>query len=460
MAPERSKKLLPTQPPIDQNLLEFHFPEVREKKLSNDLTLLIIEKPFLPKVYIRLGMNFGTKNDPSDKSGLFQLLASSLKKGTAYRNYYQLVDRIEQVGGELDTTVNEDFFIIYGEFLRDHLEDGLDILSELVLHPAFPEEEVEKERLKQLADLENEKSSPEFLAHRRMERALFFPHPYSTHRSPESLQNISRQDLLKFQQLSFTPEHSYLVIAGRIKEAEAVQLAEQKFSGWKRTGWKVSPLPQPAVSSENRIHLVHRPQSQQSNILLGNLLFSRQHPDFERTLVVNKILGGGATSRLFMNLREQKGYTYGAYSNLETYRESGAFMANAEVRSEVTAAAIQAFLEEFQKIQQQPVPRQELEDAKRFLVGIFPLQNETSSSIGALALKQQLYQLGENYWNRYLTAISEVKAVEVLEMANRWIRPREMTMVVVGDADVLLSQLSSLGKLKIFDAEDRPLDHP
>jgi len=459
MGPRKVKKILSGQPPIDQKLLKFHFPEVREKKLSNQLTLLVIEKPLLPKVYIRLGMNFGTRDDPPDKSGLLQLLASSLKKGTSQHNYYQLVDRIEQVGGELDTTVNEDFFIIYGEFLRDHLVDGLDILSELLFQPVFPEGEVEKERLKQLADLENEKSSPEFLAHRRIEKALYAPHPYGSHRSPESLQNISRKDLLQFQQMSFTPEHSYLVMAGRIKAAEAVELAEQKFSSWKSTNWQGSLLPQPVVSSEKQIQLVHRPQSQQSNILLGNLLFSRQHPDFEKTLVVNKILGGGATGRLFMNLREEKGYTYGAYSNLETYRDSGAFMANAEVRSEVTAAAIQTFLEEFHKIQQQLVSRKELNDAKRFLVGIFPLQNETSSSIAALALKQQLYQLGKDYWNRYLSAISRVTATDVKEMAECWIRPREMTMVVVGDADVLLPQLSSLGKIDTFDADDRPQDH-
>jgi len=446
------------KPPIDEKLLEFHFPAVQERKLANGLTLLIIEKPQLPKVYIRLGMDFGTKNDPPEKSGLLQLLASSLKKGTANLSYYQLVDKIEQVGGELDTTVNEDFFIIYGEFLRDHLEDGLSILRDLLFYPAFPEEEVEKERLKQLADLENEKSSPEFLAHRRIEKALYNPHPYSSHRTPESLQNISRADLIKFQQDSFTPEHSFLVLAGRINEAEALQLAEKQFSSWKQTGWKADSLPAPDAIPKNEIHLVHRPQSQQTNILLGNLLFSRRHPDFEKALVVNKILGGGATGRLFMHLREEKGFTYGAYSNLETYQETGAFIANAEVRPEVTVEALQAFLEEFQKIQQQPVPRQELDDAKRFLVGIFPLQNETSSSIAALALKQQLYQLGEDYWNRYLTGISKVSETEVLEIANRWIRPQEITMVVVGDAGRLYSQLSSLGKVKVFDTEDRPLD--
>jgi zinc protease len=446
------------KPPIDEKLLEFHFPAVLEKKLSNGLTLLIIEKPQLPKVYIRLGMDFGTKNDPLEKSGLLQLLASSLKKGTANASYYQLVDKIEQVGGELDTTVNEDFFIIYGEFLRDHLEDGLGILGDLLFYPVFPAEEVEKERLKQLADLENEKSSPEFLAHRRMDKALYHPHPYASHRSSESLQNISRADLIRFQQDSFTPEHSCLVLAGRINGTEALHLAEKYFSGWKRTDWKPYSLPVPDAIPENEIYLVHRPQSQQTNILLGNQLFSRRHPDFEKVLVMNKILGGGATGRLFMHLREKKGFTYGAYSNLETYQESGAFLANAEVRSEVTVAALQAFLEEFQKIQQQPVPQQELQDAKRFLVGIFPLQNETPSSIAALALKQRLYQLGKDYWNHYLAAISRVSAPEVMETAKHWIRPLEITTVVVGDADRLFSQLSALGKVKVFDVEDQPLD--
>ncbi len=446
------------KPPIDERILEFHFPALQEKRLSNGLTLLLIEKPRLPRVYLRLGLEVGTKHDPADKSGLWQLLASTLKKGTIHQNYYQLVDRIEQVGGELDVSVNEDFFIIYGEFLQDYFGEGLEILRELVMHPIFPPAEVEKERFKQLSDLENEKSSPEFLAHRRLEKVLYAPHPYSSHRTMHTIQNIGRDDLIKNHQLFFTPENCCLVIAGKFDSSEAIRLVEEKFSDWKSSGWSPESFPVPSGIIAREIHFIHRPQSQQCNILLGNRLFSRRHSDFEKMLVVNKIVGGGASSRLFLHLREEKGYTYGAYSNLETYGDCGAFVASAEVRPEVTTAAIEALHEELQKIQREAVPRRELENARRFLTGIFPLQNETPASIAGLALKQKLYRLGENYWNHYLIKISQVNEQDILEMANRWIRLPEMVTVVVGDADQLVNSLSTLGKVKIFDLEDQLLN--
>ncbi len=446
------------KPPIDETILEFRFPVLQEKSLSNGLTLLLIEKPQLPKVYLRLGLPVGTKHDPSDKSGLWQLVASTLKKGTRHQDYYHLVDRIEQVGGELDVMVNEDFFILYGEFLQEHLEEGLDVLRELVLYPLFPPMEVDKEKFKQLSDLENEKSSPEFLAHRRLEKALYAPHPYASHRTSQSIQNVGRDDLIKHHQLAFTPEDSYLVIAGKFDQSRTIRLVEKKLSDWTSSGWKPKAFPAPSAVIASEIHLVHRPQSQQVNILAGNRLFNRRHPDFEKMLVLNKIVGGGASSRLFLHLREEKGYTYGAYSNLETYGDSGAFVASAEVRTEVTIAAIEALQEELQKIQQETVPRNELENARRFLMGIFPLQNETPASIAGLALKQKLYGLGENYWNQYLKKISQVNEQDISEMANRWINLKEMITVVVGDAEQLLSSLTQLGKVKIFDTDDRQLD--
>jgi predicted Zn-dependent peptidase len=173
--------------------------------------------------------------------------------------------------------------------------------------------------------------------------------------------------------------------------------------------------------------------------------------------VLNKILGGSGSGRLFLNLREEKGYTYGAYSTLNTYRESGAFLANAEVRTEVTVPALEAFHEEFERIKNEPVEAEELESAKRYLRGIFPLQNETASSIAALALRQKLYDLGENYWNRYIEQVGQVTAGDIQEMAGNYIRQDQMYTVLVGDAEKLGKSLQALGEVTIFDLEDHRL---
>ena len=169
---------------------------------------------------------------------------------------------------------------------------------------------------------------------------------------------------------------------------------------------------------------------------------------------MNKILGGGGSGRLFMNLREEKGYTYGAYSSLLTRKDSGAFMANAEVRNDVTLPAIEAFHEEFSRIKNEKVDSDELKNAKRFLRGIFPLQNETPSSIASLALKQRLFELGEDYWNHYLREIGEVTATDVQKTASTFLQETTDVTVIVGDADRLLPSLEPLGEMSVYDLED------
>ncbi len=443
------------EPPVDAQLLEFHFPDVQQQRLATGLNILLIKRSSLPKVYVRLGLDLGTKHESQDKAGLTQLLANSVKKGTASRNYREIIDSIEQVGGELDTMVNEDFFVISGEFLKDHLDVGLEIIRDMVLNPTFPEAEVEKERIRQIADLENEKSSPEYLASRRMEKALFSPHPYSIHKTLESLQNISRNDLIQMQRRRFYPSGSYLVLAGDISVNNSVEMVKEYFNDWNVPAPELKSVNEPAEMKKTAIHIVNRPQSEQSNILMGNILFPRRHSDFEKTLVMNKILGGGGSGRLFLNLREEKGFTYGAYSSLQSHKDTGAFIANAEVRTEVTADAIRAFQDEFRRIKNEPVNEKEVQNATRYLLGIFPLQNETASSIAALALNQRLFGLGDNYWNRYVDQIKTVTPHDIREMAQKYIQEDRMIMVIVGDAGKLKDQLAGFGDISVFDLEDK-----
>lgn len=442
------------QPPIDAHLLEFHFPEVQQYRMKTGLTVLFIRRSNLPKIYIRLGIDLGTRYESQAKAGLMQLLASSVKKGTTSRSYRDIVDSIEQVGGELDTSVNEDFFVISAEFLEEHLEIGLEIIRDMVIHPSFPEEEVEKERIRQIADLENEKSSPDYLASRRMDKGLFSPHPYCIHRTVASMKNITREDLFRMQKQQFYPSGAYLVLAGDISDNKMIEKVERYFKDWRVKEPDLKSFKKPAKVKKSVIHIVNRRQSEQSNILLGNILFPRRHPDFEKMLVMNKILGGGGSGRLFLNLREEKGYTYGAYSSLQTHKDAGAFIANAEVRSEVTADAIRAFQDEFRRIKNEQVTDKELQEATRYLLGIFPLQNETASSIAVLALKQRLFGLGEDYWTRYVEKIKRVTPQDIREMAQKYIQEDRMLMVIVGDAAKLTDQLADMGEIRIFDLED------
>jgi zinc protease len=426
--------------------------------LNNGLNLCVIERPHFPKIFIRFGMNFGMKNEDPLKCGLVSLLSNTLKKGTKSKNYREIVDTIEGLGGELDSTVNEDFFIIYGEFLKDNLKIGLELLGDIMFNANFPNDEIEKERSKLLADLENEKSSPEFLANRRFDNALFSPHPYSHYKTNKSIEGLSRSDLQNFYNHYFAATNSYLVLGGDISESEAIELSEKYFGEWQKVDIEFQKFQMPVLREQPEVCLVNRPGSPQSNILLGNLLFHRGHSDFEKTLVMNKILGGGGSGRLFLHLREEKGYTYGAYSHLQTYKDTGALVANAEVRNDVTGETIHAFLEQFEKLQNQMVGSDELANAKRFLRGIFPLQNETPSSIAALTLKQYLYNLETDYWDHYLRKIDNVDTSDVQDMARNYINLDALTIIVVGDAELLFNKLSEFGEIVVYDLEDQQVN--
>ncbi len=442
-------------PPIDKNLIDFNFPEIKRRTLPNGLTLLMISRSGLPKVSIRIGFNFGVKNDPPEKAGLTELIEAVIKKGTKNRTYSDIVEAVDMVGGELDAMVNRDFFFTYGEFLSEYLNTGLELMSDIILNPVFPKAELEKERMKLIANLENEKSSPNFLAKRRMNRALFNVHPYSKYKTVQSLQKIIQADLIDFHKKYFLPQNAVIVLAGNITESKALQLTEKYFREWKTRPAAPEKFEQPNVASKPMIYLVNRPDSEQSNILLGNLLFPRNNSKYEEMLVMNKILGGGGSGRLFMYLREEKGYTYGAYSTVQALKEAGGWFANAEVRNEVTADALRGFFELFKKIKTDLVEEDELANAKRYIMGVFPLQNETPASIAALALQQQLYNLADNYWDKYIKFVNKVDREAVRNAAIQFINEEQMIVVVVGDAKQLKDQLSEFGEVKIMDSEDQ-----
>ncbi len=445
------------KPPIDDRLITFRFPQIEEVVLENGLTVLIIEHPKIPKVYFRLGTLMGERHDPDGQEGSMELLASLIKKGTRQRSYTAIVEQVDYMGGELEAVVRRDFFYLYGEFLAEYADQGLAILADVAQSPIFPEEELEKERQKMLADLENEKSSPAFLANRKFNEVLFTPHPYARYKTAESIQRIQRETLLTLHKQYLVPNNSFLVIAGNITRKDALALAEHHFGSWQRRSLPELTAPPPQPPQQRSVFLVDRPNSEQSNILIGNLLFPRTHPDYEKALVMNKILGGGASGRLFLYLREEKGYTYGAYSSIRTYREHGAFSANAEVRTEVTADAIAGFFEQFEKIRNEQVSETDLKNAKRYLIGVFPLQNETPSSIAALALQQKLYGLPADYWNQYLARIDAVTPEDVQEMARKYLTVNAMAIIVVGDAARVQESLTTFGPVATFDVENQPI---
>ena len=443
--------------PIDDNLIEFRFPQFQKEVLSNGLTILVLEDQKLPKVYFRLGVDFGTKNDPLHKEGSVELITTTLKKGTINRSYHEIVEEVDFTGGYLDVDASNDFFYVSGNFLKEYSDIGFQLMSDIVLNPAFHAEEIEKERKKIIANIENEKSSPSFLAQRRLRKIIYSPHPYASSKTLESVDGISREVTLNLYKEFVTPSNAYLVITGDISLDQAAELTTTHFGQWQKNKEKLHlnfELQKP--DSTKKVFLLNRPNSEQSTILLGTLLFDRKNPEFEKVQVMNKILGGGSSGRLFMTLREEKGYTYGAYSNMSCFKDTGGWQASAEVRTEVTADALDTFFEIFESMHK-PVTDDELKNAKRYLIGSFPIRNETPASVASLELQRRLYQLPEDYWNSHLKKTDQVSKTEIREMSQKYIQKKNISTVVVGDAKKLGNSLRKFGDIELYDINDEKI---
>lgn len=443
------------KPPIDDQLLDFKFPPVKERKLPNGLILMVIERHEIPNVYFRLGIDFGEKHDPPGIKGVVEMMAHLLKKGTANRSYDEIVDQIDFVGGALESAFSQDFFYLVGSFLKEYCDVGLELLSDSTLNPVFPLEEMAKERANMLANLENEKSSPAFLGHRQMDAALYAPHPYSFYKTADSLLKISREALLELHQRYFNPRRSFLVVAGDITFEEAIEKVERYLSAWEKKTVAAATFPNPVESKDRHIYLIDRPGSEQVNVLFGNRMFTRDHPDHEKAVVANNILGGGANGRLFMTLREKKGFTYNASGSLDLYKEAGGWIFTSEVRPDIVDKVVEEFYAEFDRMANEPVSERELKNTKRYLMGSFPLRNETPASIAALALRQKLYGLSEDFWDNHMVKIDAVTAEDVQGIARTYLQKEALSIVLVGDAGKIKRKVNKFGKVEVLNVEGK-----
>ncbi|MGH1362376.1 MAG: M16 family metallopeptidase [Calditrichia bacterium] len=439
------------QPPIDENMLEFHLPNAAVNTLPNGLTVISFERSDIPKIYYRVGLLAGEKLDPQGLSGSMDMMSTLMKKGTRSRNYQQFVEEIDFTGGSLGASTSKDFFYGYGEFLSEFAETGLELLADMFCNPVFPEKEVALELERAIVNLENEKSSSAYIGRKFMARQLYSPHAYGNFPDAETLAAINPQGLQQLHQANIKPSGSFVVIAGNISEKQAMDLAAKAFSNWQGTAPIIDLNTEPIYVPD--VLFIDRPGSVQSSVSFGVPLFARKDERYSRTLVSNQILGGGSSGRLFLTLREEKGLTYGAYSSLDVYCDTGSWIASAEVRSDSTGEAIDGFLDEFARMRDSRASAAELQSAKRYLAGAFPMRCETPSGMANLFLLQSLYGFSDNYWNRYLDDLETVTVEDVQQTAQEFLTEQRMQIVVVGDAETVIPQLGRFETLRVVDIE-------
>lgn len=409
---------------------------------------------------LRLAVFSGDADDPAEKFGLTSAMASMMTEGTARYTSRELAEKSERLGLDISVGSSADFLIASISGLSIYLDDIFELAGEIALRPIFPENELDLYRRNTIENLKFQRSQPNFLAAERTALELYGDHPYGrVAPRPEVIRNISADDLRKLHSQKLIPNNAVLFVIGDYDQQDVQKRIEDVFGGWQASDKTHREYPLPSQRNQRTISVVDRPGSAQTNIVLADIAVARNHPDYFPLLVMNQILGAGASSRVFMNLREEKGYTYGAYTRLDLKKFGGEFEATAEVRTAVTGAAIHEFFYEFDRIRAEKVPMQELDDAKNYLTGVFPIRAETLDGLSSLIVNQYLYDLSDDYLQTYRENVAAVTADDVFRVAGQYIHPERMAIVLVGDAAEIIPQVEAYAEtLKIFDADGNPIE--
>jgi zinc protease len=432
-----------------------------ETTLENGLKIVVFEEKRLPLVSYRLAFFAGDTSDPKDSVGLTSAMASMLNEGTKNYTSRQLAEEIERLGASISTSASGDFTIVAASALSLYNSDVLRLMTEILFTPTFPEEELNLYKQNAIENLKYQRSQASFLANEQTARILYGEHPYSViSPSPLDIEKITREKLIQQHGKIFIPNNAILIVVGDVETESFLKELEDNFGKWKKGNVENVDFPALPERTENTLTIVDRQGSAQSNIVISSLAFERTNQDYFPFIVMNQILGAGASSRVFMNLREEKGYTYGAYTRLDAKRFAGDFEATAEVRTAVTGDALREFFYELNRIRDEKVSDTELNDAKAFLTGVFPIRAETQEGLTSLIVSQKLYNLPDDYLQTYRDNINAVTIEDVEKAAQKYIQPDRMAIVIVGDGEEVLEQAKSYSeKVEIFDTEGNPQEN-
>jgi zinc protease len=440
----------------------YHFPRFERRTLANGMQLVVAPVRKLPIATVMALVDAGAVCDPQGQEGIATLAADLLLEGTDSHDGVELVERFERLGASVVTSTDWDGTTVTLTALREHLAAAIALLGEVLRSPAFPDREVERLKAERLAELLQLRAEPRGLADEMFERFLYesasrYSRPEGG--SEESVEAIARDDVRRFYDTHYRPASVTLVIAGDIGADDAEGLAAKVFGDW--TGAAAPPVRstyKPARLTR-AVHIVSKPDAQQSELRLGSVFLPRNHPDYYASVVMNAVLGGLFSSRINLNLREKHGYTYGAFSHLDWRRQSGPFVVSTAVQSEVTAPAAREAISEIERFREAPITSDELSLATSYLGGVFPIRYETTDAIaGALAALVR-YELPADFYDTYRDRVRAVSTADVLRVAREHLDPKALQMVVVGDLDSIQQSLEALrfGPSAVYDTNGDPL---
>ncbi|HTF37463.1 MAG TPA: pitrilysin family protein [Blastocatellia bacterium] len=452
-------------PPKSDAPRPFTLPAVRETRLENGLTILFVEDHRSPIVTILIGMPpasapSGGIAELTNQMALSEAAAELITEGAGSRTSEQVAREVETLGGRLSSSANDDYAEVSLSVVAENAERMMDLLGDVLLRPTFPESEVALYKRNRIQTLVVQRQDPAFLAGEQFDRIVFGSHPYGISApTPASIDALDREKIAQFYRSNFGPGGSVAIIVGDFDASRMEAKAREVLGRWetqKKVSTYIGPNHFPRAT-ERRVYLVNRPASEQADFRIGTLAVKRSSADYFPLLVANSILGAGTGSRLFLNIRERKGYAYDVYSSVGALREAGSFFGGAETRTEVTARAIREMLAEFNRLGAVKVGPRELQGAKNYLNGLFSLSLSTQGGVADRIMQSHMLDLGSDYLEGYRSRIESVTAEQVQEAARKYILSDRPAIVVVGDASKLAKDLRTIGPVEVLDVEGKPL---
>jgi len=423
-----------------------NFPPYQMQTLPSGLRIIAVAHHEQPVVSIRLLVGAGAALDPKGKTGLAHLAASLLDQGTTTASASELADTIDFMGGGMNAGAGTDLSFVSMLVMKDSFDKGLQMLSDIARHPAFAQEELARQRQQTLSSLQVSAEDPDYIANAVFDRLVYGFHPYGMPQTgtAETLAAISRDDLMAFHQKYFVPNNAILAVVGDIEPEQAFAAVRRVFADWQRRDVGGSTFAEPPGATR-RVVIVNKPDAVQTEVRVGNIGISRNHPDYMAVNLAIRVLGGEGSNRLHQVLRTARGLTYGAQANYDTFKDSGDFKAETNTRTVATGEVLRLIVDEFWRLQRERVGQRELDDAKAYLTGSFPLTIETPNAIAMQILNVLFYGLPIEELQTFRERVNAVTVDDIQRVARLYLKPDRLSVVLVGNAAQFTNQLQGAG---------------
>lgn len=434
---------------------EFVFPKYLESKLENGVRVFIVEDHEQPTFSFRILIPGGSALD-KDKPGLAELAAEMLTKGAGKLSAYQIAQKLDGIGATLDISAQSDYFVVRGSCVLKHVPTLLVVLSDVLLNPTFPKEELEKLKPRVIAAIRNEKSRGSSVASSLTRKILYGEnHPYGRQKTEESVQSITIEDIRAFYNKSFVPDWASIVIVGDVKEKKIIPLFNKVLKGWKKTNTPPISIP-PINPSPLGVYFVKRPASVQSSIVVSMPTVEIYHPEYEIIDLAASIIGSGFAGRLFRTLRETYSYTYTPFGYQTSSKFANRFSCGAEVRNQVTDSAIDVIKDQLRLLATEPATEDELNRIKKIEIGNYLMSFENFDFVASLIQDAHFFGIPIERVKEYPKRVQLVTPYDIQRVAKQYMHPDKAYIVVVGNPEVE-AKLERFGKVFEYDLDLNPL---